>query len=154
MIEESPPECALSSLSLTVSLFDHIIEALMSLGCHATDEGDSLVFQSSVLGLDLAETDTTAIFGDYFDSDDNTQNITLDVCSHFYGLCVDVNVLVTVSEYTEQLLPFGPSFSDESVTNADDRAVAIFLPKSIPFWNKYYDSIYVRTYHYVMGDTA
>ena len=114
------------------------------LGCSASDEDDYLVFQSSALGLELLETSESVIFGDYFSSSKEAQTIKLEVCSGLYDMCILIDISVTVSQYTEHLLPFGSNFLDNSVVNGDDKTVATFLSHPIPFWNHYYDSIHVR----------
>lgn len=142
-----PPTCDSQSLTLDVSPFDKIIESLQELNCRVSGEGYEVLFKSSDVDLELLESDKSAIFGDYFDKDDD---IELEVCTYDI-LAADeyccseelLSVYVTIVSYTDRLLPFAGSFADGSITNADDRAEAVSLSNPIPFWGSYYTSIYV-----------
>ena len=143
-----PPSCNTTSLSVDVNVFDTIIDSFLKLNCRAVEEGYAIVFKSSELGLDLMESDNTAVFVDYFDHSNDPQTFYLEVCNYDIlngdvGSCVVIIVTAVISRHSDRLLPFGGSFSDESVTNADDRSVGIFLSNPIPFWSGYYNSVYV-----------
>ena len=145
----APPTCNTTTLKLDVSVFDSIIEKLSQLNCSVVEGSYDTVFKSSEVGLDLTEFDNAAVFGDYFSYSDNFQTFSLEVCNFdiLMGdiLCSDqlINVSVRISRHSDRLLPFGASFSENVVTNADDLSVGVFLSNPIPFWGSYYSSIYV-----------
>ena len=142
-----PPTCDSHSLTLDVSPFDKIIESLQELNCRVSEEGYEVLFKSSDVDLEILESDKSAIFGDYFDKDDD---IELEVCTYDIleadeYCCSEelLSVSVTIVSYTDRLLPFAGSFADGSITNADDRAEAVLLSNPIPFWGSSYTSVYV-----------
>lgn len=141
-----PPTCDTYSITLDVNLFDTILTEFLQLNCRTEEE--YIVFKSSEVGLELMENDYMAVFADYFEYSDTPQTFSLEVCS--YSIFTDdicssetISVSATISRHSDQLLPFGVLFSDDSIRNADDRSVGVFLPNPIPFWDSYYNSIYV-----------
>lgn len=143
-----PPTCDTYSITLDVNLFDTILNELLQLNCKAAAEEYTIVFKSSELGLDLTEHDDTPLFADYFDYSDVPQTFSIEVCSYSIltgDICSSkaISVSATIGRHSDRLLPFGVLFSDNSVKNADDRSVGVFLPNPIPFWSRYYNSIYV-----------
>ena len=148
----APPTCNTTTLRLDVSLFDTIIDKLLQLKCSVAEGSYEILFKSAEIGLDLTEFDNTAIFGDYFSYSDNLQMFSLEVCSFdilMGDVCSDelITVSAEISRHTDRLLPFGASFSENIIANADDLSMGVFLSKPILFWGRYYNSIYVSQFH-------
>ena len=143
-----PPDCMATSLNITVTVFESIAKSLSQLGC-TVEEGKLIVYISSSPKLRLSEFQNSIVFGDYFAYSDDLQTFSLEVCTYDALMdddaCSDetVEVSANINRHSGRLLPFGASFSDSSVTNADDRSVGVFLSRPIPFWNSYYTSVYV-----------
>lgn len=148
MAPTAPPTCSITSLRLSVSLFDPIITELMQLNC-VPEEGYELVFKSSAVGLNLHETDDTVVFADYYDHSNAVQSLSIKACNYDILLdtsdsCSDeLDVHATIGRHNEQLLPFDEPFTDGTIRNADDISKGVFLSNPIPFWGRYYNSIYV-----------
>ena len=150
IIPADPPTCESSSLRLNVGPFDGIIDSFLQLNCTVTEEGYEVSFKSAEVGLELLESEQSAVFGDYFNYDDSVQAFSLEVCAYdvlqtLEDTCSEelISVTVTIGRHGDRLLPFIGPFADGIVTNADDRAEAVFLPNPIPFWGSYYTSVYV-----------
>ena len=153
VVPADPPTCSSTSLRLEVGLFDSIVDSLAELNCAVAEEGYVVVFKSSDVGLEVLESDTAAVFGDYFEYDESLQRFSLEVCT--YDILADesdscsedmVSVSAKISRHSDRLLPFVGPFADGNVTNADDRAQGVFLNNPIPFWSNYYTSVYVSIY--------
>ena len=143
-----PPTCDKYSATLDVTLFDGIIDNLQELNCQALEEGYEVVFWLSAFGLELFQSDTSVVFGDYFEYDDDIESLSIEVCTYDIlatAYCNEelISVSLTISNYSERLLPFAGAFAEGSITNADDRAEGVFLSNPIPFWGRYYTSVYV-----------
>ena len=150
----TPPTCNATMLRLNVSLFDTIADKLSQLNCIVTEGSFEIVFKSTEVGLELMEYDNTAVFGDYFSYSDNLQIFSLEVCSVdilMEDICSDdlITVSAEISRHSDRLLPFDASFSKNIITNADDLSVGVFLSNPIPFWGRYYSSVYVSQLHAV-----
>ena len=139
-------------MTLDVSLFESIIQNLQKeLNCVVLEEGYEVLFRSLEVGLELLESTKSAIFGDYFENDDGIKSFLLEVCTYDILATADdlscseemVSVSLTISSYSERLLPFAGEFVKGVIKNADDRAAAVFVPNPIPFWDHYYTSVYV-----------
>lgn len=150
------PTCTSSSLIISVNIFDTIADKLQQLECTVEGIGYTVVYKSLMFDIRLSDTDYSVVFGDYFDySDDKVQELSLEVCT--YDVITEtescneelINVSATITRYTNRLLPFNVSFIDASITNADDRAVGVFLSNPIPFWGSYYNSVYVSHLYYL-----
>ena len=147
-----PPTCDVYSVTLDVTLFESIIQNLQKeLNCEVLEEGYEVLFRSLDVDLELLESRKSAIFADYFEDDDGIKSFSLEVCTYDMLATADdlscseemVSVSLTISSYSERLLPFAGEFAEGVIENADDRAGAVFVPNPIPFWDHYYTSVYV-----------
>ena len=48
-----------------------------------------------------------------------------------------------IQNHPGRLFPFGYSYNDSALDYADDRAVPVFVANGIPFWSRYYSTIFV-----------
>ena len=125
----------------------------MRLNCQVEGDGYEVLYKSSDEGLEVLESDTAAVFGDYFNYDaDRLQSFDIEVCTYDImkmetagDSCSEelISVSASISRHSDRLLPFAQSFSDGKITAADDKAEAIFLTDPIPYWTTYYTSLYV-----------
>ena len=146
----SPPVCSSGpSLQFEVTQYDFVIETFAAeLNCRSQSPSDTLQYRvssgSMTTTVTVSENDRdAAVFADFLAI--GSHNLQIDVCNGRSGACSEttLSVSVTVNRHPGRLLPFGSSYLDVSRTFADDRAYSILVPRRIPFWNVYYNRIYV-----------
>ena len=141
------------SLQFAVTQYDFIIEAFAAeLNCLSSD---IIQYRAQVLSesattaatFTVSENDRDAVFADHFAV--GSHDLQVDVCNERSGACSEtaLSITLTVSRHQGRLLPFGSSYLDVARSFADDRAYSIIVPRRIPFWNLYYNRIYVSKLH-------
>lgn len=143
------PVCNPSTYTVMAFLFDSVTEAFEVFGCTVEDSSDFVEYQFTVTETGVAYSahqNSDLIFADVVNP--GTYTISVSVCSFLNGLCnlMTISATLEVHRHERRLLPFGFTYSDSSLDNADDRAVAVIVPNGIPFWDTYHSTIYVGCY--------
>ena len=142
------PECESSpNLQFAVTQYDFIVEAFSAeLNCFSSDTIQYRVMTeraTTTATVTVSENDRGAVFADFFAV--GSHNLQVDVCNERSGACAEtaLSVTLTVSRHQGRLFPFGSGYLDVARSFADDRAYSIIVSRRIPFWNLYYNRIYV-----------
>ena len=133
----------------TVEAFSSIADTLDALALECSSNPGDTEFQYTVLytgssnGNFSTFSDDNILFVDYFQLG-NTYTLTIttscDICDVF-----DMTTEVSVSHYSNRLLPYGELLQDETLTDVDDdfTSVHVDAANSLPVYDKKYRTIYV-----------
>lgn len=153
--------CSNPIQTLSVSLFDSISFALESFQCvllvtplldtNTSEENEpSLLFIVTLPDsnkLYVPQDDPDPPFIDHFDV--GVHFIAISACRGMGVSCdstqifVIGNVTISIDSYQRRLFPYGEVMDDEYFRNVLDGAVSIVVPNTIPFWSRYYHTLYV-----------
>ena len=155
--------CSNPTESLSVSLFDSISSAMGAFQCillvtPMLDTNTSETIEPSLLfivtlqggnKLYIPQDDPDPPFIDFLDV--GIHNVAVSACRGTGVSCDSMqifeigNVTININSYQRRLFPFGDVLNDDSFRNVLDGAVPIVIPETIPFWSRYYHTIYVST---------
>ena len=147
--EESGSGSDSCTYTSTVEPFSSIADTLDALALDCTSNPADTEFQYTVIytgssnGSFSTFSDDDILFVDYFQLG-NMYTLTIttscDICDAF-----DMTTEVSVSNYSNRLLPYGELLQDETLTDVDDdyTSVHVDAANSLPVYDKKYRTIYV-----------